>query len=285
MLSRILVATDFSPRSDRALLRGVILARETATQLILTHVVDDDQHHRLIDVERQEAAALLDELARAVKNHDEIDIATQVTLGDAFHGIVTMAEKSGVDLVILGPHRRQILRDIFVGTTAERVLRTCRTPVLLANGVPAGPYRKVLIATDFSDSSYAAAEAAKQLGLFSGVEILVVHIMEPFDDGPITRATMSISEAHDKEVELIERLTLEATQFARKLDIIAASRVIKLDASSTAKAINNYAKEMKADVIVVGTRAREGVEKWLLGSVAEGVLGSADVDVLAVSSP
>jgi nucleotide-binding universal stress UspA family protein len=285
MLSRILVATDFSPRSDRALLRGVVLARETATKLLLTHVVDDDQPDRLIDVERREAAALLDELASAVKNRDEIDVATQVTLGDAFHGIVTMAEKSGVDLVILGPHRRQILRDIFVGTTAERVLRTCRTPVLLANGVPAGPYRKVLIATDFSDSSYVAAEAAKQLGLLSGVEILVVHIMEPFDGGPITRATMSISEARDKEVELIERLTLEATQFARKLDIIAASRAIKLDASSTAKAINKYAKEMKADVIVVGTRAREGVEKWLLGSVAEGVLGSADVDVLAVSSP
>jgi nucleotide-binding universal stress UspA family protein len=49
-------------------------------------------------------------------------------------------------------------------------------------------------------------------------------------------------------------------------------------------AINNYAKATKADLIVVGTRARPGFEKWLLGSVAEGVLGNADVDVLAVSS-
>jgi nucleotide-binding universal stress UspA family protein len=49
-------------------------------------------------------------------------------------------------------------------------------------------------------------------------------------------------------------------------------------------AINTYAKETKADLIVVGTRARSGFEKWLLGSVAEGVLGHAEVDVLAVSS-
>jgi nucleotide-binding universal stress UspA family protein len=247
-------------------------------------VVDDDQPDRLIDVEMREVAGLLDELASAVKNRDEIDVETQVILGDAFHGIVTIAEKSDVDLLVLGPHRRQLLRDIFIGTTAERVLRTCRIPVLLANGVPAGPYRKVLIATDFSDSAYLAADAAKRLGLLAGVDIFVVHIMEPIEGGPVTRATMPIKEACDQEVELNERLALKLTNFARELGVVAACRVLKPDTASIAKSINNYAKETKADVIVVGTRNRAGVEKWLLGSVAERVLGSADLDVLAVSS-
>ena len=284
MIARILVATDFSPRSDRALRRGILLARQNATELLLTHVVDDDQPQRLIDVERREAAALLDELASTVRESDGIECQSHVAIGDAFEGIVRMAEETGVDLLVLGPHRRQVLRDVFIGTTAERVLRTSRIPVLLANGVPARPYRKVLIATDLSNYAYAAADTAKQLGLLATVDIIALHVIDSIESGPITRAAMTIKEVDDQAAKLTQRLTDELAAFARKLDIVAGLRVVRPSEESTPMAINNYAKETKADLIVVGTRARSGFEKWLLGSVAEGVLGHAEVDVLAVSS-
>ena len=284
MIAQILVATDFSPRSDRALRRGILLARQNATELLLTHVVDDDQPLRLIDVERREAAALLDELASTLRESDGIECQSHVAIGDAFEGIVRMAEETGVDLLVLGPHRRQVLRDVFIGTTAERVLRTSRIPVLLANGVPAGAYRKVLIATDLSDYAYAAADTAKQLGLLATVDIIALHVMDSIESGPITRAAMTLKEADDQAAKLTQRLTDELAAFARKLDIVAGLRVVRPSEESTPMAINNYAKETKADLIVVGTRARSGFEKWLLGSVAEGVLGHAEVDVLAVSS-
>ena len=284
MIAQILVATDFSPRSDRALRRGILLARQNATELLLTHVVDDDQPQRLIDVERREAAALLDELASTIRESDGIECQSHVAIGDAFEGIVRMAEESGVDLLVLGQHRRQVLRDVFIGTTAERVLRTSRIPVLLANGVPAGPYRKVLIATDLSNYAYVAADTAKQLGLLATVDMIALHVMDPVESGPVTRAAMTLKEADDQVAKLIQRLTDELAAFARKLGIVAGLRVVSPSEESTPMAINNYAKETKADLIVVGTRARSGFEKWLLGSVAEGVLGHAEVDVLAVSS-
>ena len=284
MIARILVATDFSPRSDRALRRGILLARQNATELLLTHVVDDDQPLRLIDVERREAAALLDELASTIRESDGIECQSHVAIGDAFEGIVRMAEETGVDLLVLGPHRRQVLRDVFIGTTAERVLRTSRIPVLLANGVPAGAYRKVLIATDLSDYSYVAAATAHQLGLLAAVDIIALHVMDPIESGPVTRAAMTLKEADDQVAKLTQRLTDELAAFARKLGIVAGLRVVRPSEESTPMAINNYAKDTKADLIVVGTRARSGFEKWLLGSVAEGVLGHAEVDVLAVSS-
>ena len=284
MIARILVATDFSPRSDRALRRGILLARQNATELLLTHVVDDDQPQRLIDVERREAAALLDELASTIRESDGIECQRHVAIGDAFEGIVRMAEETGIDLLVLGPHRRQVLRDVFIGTTAERVLRTSRVPVLLANGVPAGPYRKVLIATDLSDYAYTAADTAKQLGLLATVDIIALHVMDSIESGPVTRAAMTLKEADDQVAKLTQRLTDELAAFARKLGIFAGLRVVRPSEESTPMAINTYAKETKADLIVVGTRARSGFEKWLLGSVAEGVLGHAEVDVLAVSS-
>ena len=284
MIARILVATDFSPRSDRALRRGILLARQNSTELLLTHVVDDDQPQRLIDVEKREAAALLHELASTLRESDGIDCENQVAIGDAFQGIVRMAEETGVDLLILGPHRRQVLRDVFIGTTAERVLRSSRVPVLLANGVPASPYRKVLIATDFSDYSYFAAVTAQQLGLLATVDIIALHVMDPIESGPVTRAAMTMKEVDDQAAKLTQRLTDELSAFARKLGVVAGLRVIRPSEESTPMAINNYAKDTKADLIVVGTRAHSGFEKWLLGSVAEGVLGNAEMDVLAVSS-
>ena len=284
MIARILIATDFSPRSDRALRRGILLARQNATELLLTHVVDDDQPQRLIEVERQEATALLHELASTIRESDGIDCESHVAIGDAFQGIVRMAEETGVDLLVLGPHRRQVLRDVFIGTTAERVLRTSREPVLLANGVPTGPYRKVLIATDFSDYSYVAAATAQQLGLLATVDIIALHVMDPIGSGPVTRAAMTVKEVDDQAAKLTQRLTDELAAFARKLGVVAGLRVIRPSVESTPMAINNYAKDTKADLIVVGTRARSGFEKWLLGSVAEGVLGHAEMDVLAVSS-
>ena len=101
MIARILVATDFSPRSDRALRRGILLARQNSTELLLTHVIDDDQPQRLIDVEKREAAALLHELASTLRESDGIDCESHVAIGDAFQGIVRMAEETSVDLLIL----------------------------------------------------------------------------------------------------------------------------------------------------------------------------------------
>jgi nucleotide-binding universal stress UspA family protein len=249
---------------------------------MLTHVVDDDQPQRLIDVERREAAALLQELTTTIRETDGIDCDSQVALGDGFQGIVRMAEENDVDLLVLGPHRRQILRDAFFGTTAERVVRTSRRPVLMANGVPAGAYRRVLVATDFSDLAFAAAQAAKELGLFAAAEIVALHVVDPDEGGPILRAAVRVKEAEDRADEMAARAREELDIFMRKLGIVAARRVITEAGKSTSMAINKYAEATKADLVVVGTHGRSGIENWLLGSVAENVLRHAETDVLAV---
>ena len=58
---QILVATDFSTRSQRALRRAGLLARERSAKLTLVHVVEDDQPRSLIELERREASKFLDE--------------------------------------------------------------------------------------------------------------------------------------------------------------------------------------------------------------------------------
>jgi nucleotide-binding universal stress UspA family protein len=282
-MQRLLVSTDFSTRSDRALRRGSLLARQLSAELILVHVVDDDQPRRLVEVAQAEATVLLHELARTVSEIEGIVCESRVVHGDPFQKIVDIAGDLAVDLVILGPHRRQILRDIFLGTTAERTIRQSKQPVIMANGMPVGGYHSILIATDFTDSSLMAAKAAKALGLFEHAQIIVLHVLEAPDLSLVLRASLTMDEIEDRIAENEEGANKKLDEFLHKVEVVATRCVVKPEVS-TAMTIKSCAQRAKADLVVVGTRRRTGVEKWLLGSVAENVLSSADVDVLVIPS-
>jgi nucleotide-binding universal stress UspA family protein len=169
----------------------------------------------------------------------------------------------GADLVVIGPHRRQALKDIFIGTTAERTIRTSRQPVLMANGIPAGSYQHVLIAVDLSECSAGAVRTLLNLGLERGVAVSVVYVFDALaeDEAQASRELASFLAA--TALDPIRRITMRCE-------------------SLTAATINKAARESAADLLVVGTRGRTAVADLLLGSVAQEVLRTATIDVLAV---
>ena len=121
-METILVATDFSARSDRALLRASLIARKTGASLVLAHAVDADQPDRLIEADRAAASDLLAEAAATLRNDDGIDADWLVTIADVHEGVLAAADEASADLIVIGPHRSR-LKDVFVGTTAERLVR------------------------------------------------------------------------------------------------------------------------------------------------------------------
>ncbi|MBW8319646.1 MAG: universal stress protein, partial [Rhizobium sp.] len=133
-----MVATDFSERSDRALRRATLLARQTGASITLVTAVDEDKPRRLVDEEKREAEALLREMSATVRNVDGVPCEARVVLAEPSQAIVQTASESRPDLLVIGPHRRQLFRDIFVGTTAERTIRNAPCPVLMVNATPAG---------------------------------------------------------------------------------------------------------------------------------------------------
>ena len=88
-----------------------------------------------------------------------------VVEGDPFDGILRAAASTGADLVVMGAHRKQLLRDILVGTTIERVIRTGPFPVLMVNKEVGQPYRTALAPVDLSEPSVNAIRTGKTLGL------------------------------------------------------------------------------------------------------------------------
>ncbi len=134
MLTSILVASDLSRRSTPAVARAVQLAGWSGARLTVLHVVEEDRPSAMEAQERCGAESFLTEQVARHGTPDACEIVTRS--GDAFRVIADEAEARAADVIVLGAHRRQVLRDVFTGTTAERVTRTAGRPVLLANATP-----------------------------------------------------------------------------------------------------------------------------------------------------
>jgi len=281
-MRRILVATDFSTRSDRALLRGTLLARESAAMILLVHVVDDDQPKRLLERKKRDAMALLRDLAESMSSADGIACKPRVVLGDPFQAIIQAANDGDVDLVVMGPHRRQLLRDVFVGTTVERTIRHGQRPVIMANAVPASSYKCVLVATDFSDCAAQAVRAARTLGLLNAAKVVVHHAFDAPAEGLLLRASTTTQRLREYIAEEQEAANSALREFLHKVELRPSRRIVELIETSAAYMIRQCAREQRADLVVVGTCGRSGARRFLLGSVAAEVLRDAQIDVLAV---
>lgn len=92
-MKTIMVATDFSERSDRALRRATLLARQFGASSALIHVVDDDQPRRIVDSERDEAEQLLRRMAATLGDVDGVGCEARVILASPFAGIVKAVEE------------------------------------------------------------------------------------------------------------------------------------------------------------------------------------------------
>jgi len=282
MAKRILVATDFSTRSDRAIRRATILAKTLGTSVSLVHVIDDDRPERLFEAERNKAQSLLDELVESLKQIDHVKSDAQVLLGEVSTAIAKANEDLQPEFLVIGPHRHQGFRDIFSGTTAERTIRVSKRPVLMACGMPTRPYRHVLVALDLSAYSADALHAIKNIGLDQDAVISFVHV---FDVPPATmmwRAGVGKGEIEDYIKEEGKIASKELVAFLQKHQMEYAEKILRPNQSSAAIVICDVAKEINADLLVVGSRGRAGIKKLFLGSVAEQVLRDADRDVLVV---
>lgn len=278
-VTRILTATDFSARSDRALRRALLLCRTLPAGLTLLHVVDGDRPAEMVESERRIADALLSAICRTLREQDRIDAEPLQRSGEAFEGIVDASAQLDADLIVLGAHRRQILRDVFVGTTAERTVRYAQRPVLMANAVPAAPHRRIAVAVDGSEASASALRAVLDLGLDRGASLTLLHLFDALAIDLRLRTPAGIGETEYLAQEHA-RAEQEMRSFLHLRGLPDLPLALRRNDAGTGATLCAAAAELSADLLVLGTRGRGG--RAALGSVAAAVLGAATVDVLVV---
>lgn len=288
-LTSILAATDFSEHARAAAERAALLAREQATTLRLLHVISSSSLDDLRNVMRgsaagehsvlEEARVSLHDTATMLAQTTEVTATEEVATGQVIATIRTAAEE--VDLLVLGARGTNPVRDLLLGTTAERLLRTSCCPVLIVKGAPKGPYGRVIVPVDFS--SYSAPALAVAALVAPHAHISVLHAFRvPFE------ARLHIAGATDDTIRLycdeqrqeatrhIDRLMTEYLPHVRQ-------RTCLVERGDPSPVILAQAQARSADLIVLGKQGQSRAEELFLGSVTRHVLAGSTCDVLVVS--
>lgn len=280
MLESILVASDLSSRSKPAVQRAVQLAEGSGAVVCVLHVVEEDLLEDRMRHEIRSAEDYLSDQIAGLGAPSQAEVA--VVTGHAFHAIGEEARAREADLIVMGAHRRQFLRDVFVGTTIERVTRTAGRPVLMANCKTGERWRKVFIATDMSDSSGHAARKAHELGLLDHADVTFVHGYAPITRQMMTHAGIPADRVREEAEREFQSTRRDLGRFIQSLDLGDLSYNARIIEGVGADAIAGLVEQAKPDLLVIGTRGLSGVKRLFLGSVAQELMGSVDVDVLAV---
>lgn len=140
---------------------------------------------------------------------------------------------------------------------------------------------KIVCAVDFTDTSRSALEHAADLARRFDAELMLVHVWK----GPVLAAGRAVAAplaAEDQTAELGRKLE----GWKREAERIAGRPVGTTIASgSPAAEVARLAADEKADLVVVGTRGRTGIERAVLGSVAEGIVRHSPCAVLVARTP
>jgi nucleotide-binding universal stress UspA family protein len=275
----ILMATDLSPASGRALSRAVGLAAGSGAGLAVLHVVDDRLPEDLVEtVERGAQAAIRSQLS-ALPAAAGLAVDIRVIRGDPFAAILEEAWRRKADLVVLGNHRKAPLVDLVRGTTVERVLRQGTFPALVVKDAPAGPYRRCLVALDLATGSRRALETA--LTLMPHGEFFLLHAYEVPFPAFLGGAGTAREVAAQRAVEL-DRAVEEA--IGSLVDGHPGLRErcrLRLVRGEARPALTRAVAELRPDLLAIGGHGRSGIARAVLGSIALEILADPPTDILA----
>jgi len=140
---------------------------------------------------------------------------------------------------------------------------------------------RIVCAADGSATAMQAAEAAIALAAASQAELVFVHVL----DDDLIRDFASVME--DDGIEARQRLERNAAQILAHLAELAAKAGVscksRLETGDPPRVIDEVARELAADVIVMGKVGQRGVRKWLMGSVTRRLIESTRIPVLVIA--
>lgn len=288
----VLIATDLTEDAEIALMRGRAIAHAVGAPWVVVHVVPDVlRHHPLVpsrdendailalDLAKQTAELVTQQVSRVLRVSAD-HYRVRIELGDAEDEIVRVAEEERAQLIVVGAKPRHG-RDPVLGHVAERVVRYGHAPVLVAR---AGEHtRRLLLATDFTEGALPALELAARLVDRAGANVTLIHVM-PW---PKSTALVPASSAFGSPwmppstpaIEQLEALGLAMLESLAEQYHFHSFEQLEGD---PAEGIIRRADEIAADTIVMGSHGRTGLQRLVLGSVAERVIRESTRSVLVV---
>lgn len=271
-MQNILVATDLSERSERALRRAFRVAENSGSKLTVLSVIDNDLPG---EIAAQMKSSAEQKLRRLCASISQFAYDLVVDIADPMERIHGFADKIGADLIVLGVHRQRPFADRFSGTTMERLVRASLRPVLLVRDPVDHHYQRAVCGIDFSRSCLAAAEACAALA--PDAEIWTFHAVHVPFQGFL---------APGRTARELQPFLDEAN--ARLHDWLATTvlppqcRAPKVYAIGIREALDASIRDNRADLVCIGAHGRSSLMRTYLGSFTEQLLRDPPCDLLVV---
>lgn len=324
MFKRIIVPLDGSERAEHAVPVAARIARACGASMVFVRATTmPTEYYRYVsspaippDVKQEAIERELDEIEqylRAIATTDKlagIHIDTKVLVGPAASEILFAAESFQADLLVMCRHGYTGFKRWALGSVAQKVTRHSSVPVLvlheeggtLTNLHPGGmrPVR-VLLALDGSSLAEATLVPAAQLSVaLSAPAQGALHLAQVLPLSPVEDVAQSESATRAREMAIAEtEAYLKSVEHRLRegdlahLDLLVTSSVaVRTDPADTLIRMAENGEYMEdlagfngCDVIAIATHGRGGLQRWVVGSVTERLLGATKLPLLIVRPP
>lgn len=279
-LRRILLASDLTAHTDRALDRAIALASQSRAAIRFVHAIDPGiLPEKYLKMDVREAQQHLEREARDSGIDGHVDVSVQVSLGDAGMVVMEEAQKMQADIIVMGLSRDLTLGGMVRGTTIDKVVRRAQCPVLVVKTRARRPYMKIVAALDLAESSRKALDFA--LRQFPGAEISVIHVSETAPAGPLSDAG-SPAVPDERRHQIEDMVTARFLAAGRGGPGTSDGPTLHFATGKAVDVLSEQIPRLNPDLVVMGTHGRTGVSNLFLGSVAETLLAGLRHDLLVV---
>lgn len=270
-MKKILVPVDFSEYSEYALEVAASIAKPKKLEIIVLHmmglseaVLTKDESQEFFEAKyymklaRKRFSSFLDKpYLKGLK------VSEMVQNYKIFSELNQVAKEQGASLIVMGSHGVSAgVKDIFVGSNTEKVVRTSEIPVLVVKKRrPDFKIKRIVMAWHYKDESISTYRKAKEFADWFGAELKLVYINLPG--------------FNFLSSEQIEEKT---TQFMQNTGI--REEVAVYCDYSVEKGILNYGEKIDADVLAIATHGRRGLYHFLVGSIGEDLANHSNLPVV-----
>jgi nucleotide-binding universal stress UspA family protein len=287
-LQKLLLSADGSEFSEGATREAISLAKKCSSKLYALSVVETNPEYeslapQLVEKEIEKARALLTSIEeRAAK--EGVDCVTTVRQGEyPYSYIIQEAAKQSAEMIIMGRRGRTGLKRLVMGSVTAKVIGHAPCDVLVVPKDAKVELRKILLATDGSHYSENAAVKAIGIAKRSSAHLAVVSVVP----------SEGISPMDVVQPEMHRKLSVEKGQKAAECYVDGVRKMAEREGVKVAgstpygrpyQAITDYAIKRKIDLIVIGSHGKAGLERLLMGSVAERVIVLSPCAVLVAKT-
>lgn len=299
ILETILVAIDFSKNSDIAIDRAVKIAKKEKSNITLLHIVQKKSLDNFVDntlknllpqdlwltTEEYKEELIKEKISSLSRYKLNINYVI-IKQGNPGIEILKYARKNKIALLIIGAHGKYSLRNAFVGTTAEYIVKRTKCPVLVVKVFSKNSYKKILCPVDFSNSSKVVLKNC--LELFPSTRIRLIHAGDYEYESLLKREERKEYMTKDKLIKMRKAILF---YLESKMKKFIKSYCKKLNKNSydiqlgyPGPIIVSESKKLNYDLIVMGTQSHGRTHYLSIGSVANWVLTETDKDILLIPS-